>query len=91
MWLVEQVEAGYDDTIYDWQNDLDSRKVIQQAIDALPEDLGQRLADRVRPWDERFQAATRPAKQPYWSGGWWAERVPTRLGPILRADLAPYL
>ncbi|MGH2528889.1 MAG: hypothetical protein ACRDH0_06105 [Actinomycetota bacterium] len=90
-WLVQQIEAGYDDDEYEWENDLDSRKIIQRAIDELPSDLAVRLAARVRPWDRRFMAATRAVEHPYWSGGWWADRVPAKLGPKLAADLADYL
>jgi hypothetical protein len=90
-WLVEEVEAGYDDDEYEWENDLDSRTIIQRAIDELPSELSIRLADRVRSWDERFEATTRPVTHPFWSGGWWADRVPKKLGPILAADLAGYL
>ena len=90
-WLIEQVEAGYDDDKYEWENDLDSRTIIQRAIDELPAELSTRLAGRVRPLDERFEATTRPVTRPYWSGGWWADRVPTKLGPILAADLAGHI
>jgi hypothetical protein len=90
-WLVEQVEADYDDTIDDWRNELDSRSIIQRAIDDPPKDLARRLSERVQPWDERFRAATRPVQRSYWTGGWWADRVPVNLGPILTKDLAPYL
>jgi hypothetical protein len=90
-WLVEEVEAGYDDDKYEWENDLDSRTIIHRAIDELPAQLSLRLADRVRSWDERFEASTRPVTRPFWSGGWWADRVPERLGPILGADLGGYL
>jgi hypothetical protein len=68
-WLVEQVEADYDDTIDDWRNELDSRSIIQRAIDDLPKDLARRLSERVQPWDERFRAATRPVQRSYWTGG----------------------
>lgn len=47
-WLVEEVESGYDDDRYEWTNDLDSRRIIQRAIDELPKDLSARLAERVR-------------------------------------------
>jgi len=85
------LEDGYDDSREEWGNDLDSRKIIQRAIDQLPPDLSARLADRVRPWDERFIAVTRPVTRPYWDGGWWADRVPAKLGPTLSAALAPFL
>lgn len=90
-WLVEQIESGYDDDEYEWENDLDSRTIIQRAIDELPKELSIRLAERVRSFDDRFKSATRHVARPYWSGGWWADRVPTTLGPQLAADLADYL
>ncbi len=90
-WLVREVENGYDDMCEEWQNDLDSRLIIERAIDQLPPDLSARLAERVRPWDDRFIEATRAVARPYWHGGWWADRVPKKIGPILSADLANYL
>lgn len=80
-WLVEQLEDCYDDLLEEWQQDIISRAVIQRAIDELSPQLSGRLAEWVRPWDERFRAATVVASRRYWDGGWWADRIPRQFGP----------
>jgi hypothetical protein len=90
-WLVEEVRKGYDDDEYEWTNDLASRRIVQRAIDELPRDLALRLEDRVRPWDDVYRSVTRPVRRPYWSGGWWADRLPSTLGPKLAAALGDHL
>jgi hypothetical protein len=78
--LVTAVERGYDDSIYEYTNDLSVR-------DRLAGIEGPELAEL----DRRFEAATEPAARPLgeravgW--GWW-RRVPRRRTGELADDLA---
>jgi len=94
-WLVDQGRRGYDDNRYDdrseWTNDLTSRAIVQRAIDELPPDLAVRLEARVHTWDDNYRSITRPVRKPYWSGGWWFDRLPAVLGPKLAAALGEYV
>lgn len=77
--LVARLEtSGYDFVLDEYKAEIGAREVLERAMEALPPDIGRRLRDRVAPWDERYQAATVMAAHPFWSGGWWAERLPNR-------------
>jgi hypothetical protein len=84
--LVDEVERGYDDNIDDYRNDLDSRKLLQEAIDALPADTARRLRSEIDPLDAQFLSATVRTSPPPWSGGWWAERIPRRTLGMFASD-----
>jgi uncharacterized protein (DUF433 family) len=93
--LVERVEQGYDRPIQELTNSLDHRDTLEDAL-SLPSPVGQEaLRELVRPWNERFDAATA------WVSGslmgprarwkprrWWWFRVPKQAGPQLAADLS---
>jgi hypothetical protein len=85
--FVERVKNGYDNSQYEWRNDLASRSIVQRAIDELPYDLSRRLSARVRASDSEFKAFTTPVKQQYRTGDWWLDRLPLSLGPQLEKEL----
>lgn len=90
--FVRQVERGYDDSIYEYTNDLSIRDRLQRVLAAAPPDLARKAEDLLRPADERFHAATRPSIRPVAPGvkgdraAWWF-RVPLKLLPELEQDL----
>jgi hypothetical protein len=90
--FVRQVEAGYDDTIYDYTNDLSVRDLLEEKLSSLPPADGDALRAELRPWDDRFEAATRPSIRPVAPGvrdreyAWWF-RVPLKLSEELASDL----
>lgn len=90
-WLVQQIEAGYDNSQDEWGNDLASRAIVQRAIGELPHSLARRLATRVHPSDERFRALTQRVKKQHRTGDWWRDRLPLNLGPQLREELGDQL
>lgn len=101
-WFVGAVEQGYDDSIYEYTNDLSVRDLLESVIDACPAPLGNRLMDRLGEWDGRFLKATAPWPKPLLTQegseepSWWWVRVPVRLGTELEKDLkeiapAPFL
>ena len=83
------VESGYGDNqvIEEYWNDLDTRLLLQEALDALSADLAARLQGAVHPWDVRFSEATVEHNPPMWRGGWWARRIPKYPSPSFAKEL----
>jgi hypothetical protein len=75
--FVAAVERGYDDSIYEYTNDLSVRDRLAGSDDP-----------RVAELDRRFEAATAEAAAPLAPrDGWWWRRVPRRLVGDLADDL----
>ena len=92
MCQVATLERGYDDSLCEYRNDLATRDRLAIVLDASDQALRRTLFERVRVWDDRFQACTRNARPPL-SGNkdsmrhpWWF-RLPRRPGQELLADL----
>lgn len=90
--FVRQVETGYDDTIYDYTNDLSVRDLLEEQLAPLSPADGEALRAELHPWDQRFEAATRPSIRPVAPGvkdrerPWWF-RIPLKLSEELASDL----
>ncbi len=67
MWarFVEEVERGYSLTVYDYANDVSVRTILADLARVAPEALQRKLLTWLRPWDDRFQKATRPIVNPF--------------------------
>jgi hypothetical protein len=94
--LVEEVERGYTDSVYEYANDVDSRKILDRVADAARSDMGETLRQWLKPWDERYEAATVRASAPFHgradadgphAASEWHWRIPRRLEGELREDL----
>ena len=90
--FVVQIERGYEDSIYEYTNDLSMRDLWEDLLRGVPQGLRQELSEWIRPWDERFYKATRGAERAILPGAreplhWWWFRVPKRIGEELGADL----
>ena len=90
--FVTQVERGYDDSIYEYTNDLSVRDRLERVIEGAGPGLRARLAGRVVDADRRFEEATEETTRPLgeFSGTaphWW-RRVPRRRVGELAEDLA---
>lgn len=79
--LVEQIEAGYDWSIYEYFNDLHVRAMVQAVIDGAPA-VRAWIESEIAPLDERFLMATRPRDTDA-----LLDRVPRFPGPELAGDL----
>lgn len=93
--FVRAVEAGYDDCIYEYQNDLVVRDFLEEILQAVDPAARGPLAAIVEPIDRRFEAATRFSPRPVLPGldrepdGWWPRApnvLPAELADDLRAD-----
>jgi hypothetical protein len=94
--LVEQVERGYDESVYEYANDVDSRKILDRVGRAAPERARDALVSWLRPWDERYDRATVRATAPFhgradpnspYAASPWHWRIPRLLVGELRSDL----
>ena len=94
--IVDEIVEGYEGTLEDYVNDLDTRQMIEEL---LPRISNQKLLARLSEADRTFKAAVKPrdkclwdednARQHGWSKekNWWFFSFPTRTGEdFLRAS-----
>src|SRR5436189_6415324 len=62
--FVRAVEHGYDNSIYEYTNDLSVRDRLQSLVAASSPTLRVKLESALAPVDERFACATEPAARP---------------------------
>lgn len=90
--FVSEVEKGYDNSIYEYTNDLSVRDLLQVVIDNSPLALRDKLIRALLIWDERFKKATEESNRSILSDkekspAWWWFRVPVNPGSELKTDL----
>jgi hypothetical protein len=86
--FVAAVERGYDDSIYEYTNDLSVRDRLERLAAGAGTALRAKLADALAEPDRRFEAATEEAGRPLAESEapWW-RRVPRRRVGELAEDL----
>jgi hypothetical protein len=85
--FVTEVERGYDDSIYEYTNDLSVRARLDGVVAGASAGLRAQLERALAEDDRRFAAATEEAARPLGNSR-WAQRVPTRRTAELGEDLA---
>ena len=90
--FVTTVERGYDDSIYEYTNDLSVRDRLERVVAAAGPDLHTKLGASIAEDDRRFAAATEAAQRALGefseeAPAWW-RRVPRRRVGELAEDLA---
>jgi hypothetical protein len=87
--FVTRVERGYDDSIYEYTNDLSVRDLLERVVQGAGPGLRAKLAGALADGDRRFDAATEEAARPLGESreAWW-RRVPRRRTGELAEDLA---
>jgi hypothetical protein len=91
-YFVTQVERGYDDSIYEYTNDLSVRDRLERVAGGAGSGLRAKLEARLAGDDRRFEAATEESARPLGESGeasplWWRRRVPRRRAGELAEDL----
>jgi hypothetical protein len=89
--FVRAVERGYDDSIYEYTNDLAVRDLLEDLLLESSSSLRIKLEAAIAPIDKRFVSATEPAATPLRTtkgelATWWV-RVPSRRIGELADDL----
>jgi hypothetical protein len=87
--FVTQVERGYDDSIYEYTNDLTVRDRLERVVQGASPGLQAKLHARLADDDARFEQATEDSARPLAADrpGWWWRRVPRRRSGELAEDL----
>jgi len=91
--FVTRVERGYDDSIYEYTNDLSVRDRLERVVRSAGPGLRAALERGLAEDDRRFEAATEDAARPLGEFAetgppWWWRRVPRRRVGELAEDLA---
>ena len=88
--VVCAVEAGYDDTVYDYLNDLAVRTHIATILECVPEGDDDSI-ELIRSLDARFKNGTRPSGHSMFDSSdsryWWNTRIPISLRGDLLDDV----
>jgi hypothetical protein len=90
--FVARVERGYDDSIYEYTNDLSVRDRLERVVQGAGPGLRAKLEHALAEGDRRFAAATEESARPLGEfgeaspPGWW-RRMPRRRGGELAEDL----
>jgi hypothetical protein len=87
--FVTAVERGYDDSIYEYTNDLSVRDRLERVVAGASPGLRAQLEQALAADDARFETATEEAERPLGATytTWWWRRVPRRLAGELADDL----
>jgi hypothetical protein len=94
--VVGRIEEGYDETVYEYLNDLACRRWLALAWPLVTENVRQSRAADLRSLDDRFRAATtddggRSLSRFFKVEGaseWWWRRRPVKARGDFAADLA---
>ncbi len=85
------IKEGYDDSIYEYENDLSSRDLLQRIIDESTNPLHDKLIKIIGEMDEDFVKFTIKVNKPIVNikegKGWWWCRIPQKMGEELKNDL----
>lgn len=87
--FVTRVERGYDDSIYEYTNDLSVRDRLGRVAEGAGPGLRAKLDGALADDDRRFEAATEDSARPLGAASppWWWRRVPRRRTGELAGDL----
>ena len=84
--VVDRTESGYDLSLDDYLNDLDSRVLLDHLLAESGPAFGTLLRDQLAPLDTRFIVASEPSVLLRTTNN-WRSRVPLKMGHEMRAQL----
>lgn len=97
--VVDLIVAGYPQGLDDYLNDMDSRQLLENALELAPGELRDEVLPRVWDADRRLRPHLVPAGRCLWGGivadeegwdpeqQWWYYERPSNPGPALREEL----
>ncbi|NHA66562.1 hypothetical protein [Phycicoccus flavus] len=94
--LVDEVETGYDQMVYEYTNDMACRDWIALVWPMVTDGVRDARSEELKALDARFEAATEDddgiAIGRYYriedKDGWWWRRRPLKVAGVFAADLA---
>jgi len=90
--FVSDVEHCYDDSIYEYTNDLSVRDILKDILDTVQESARIKIEEILKPLDARFNESTIEIKRALVpiiqqnASSWWF-RIPKKLSKELEDDL----
>jgi hypothetical protein len=99
--VVTQVVEGYNLSLDDYLNDMDTRQLLSNALELAPEEVRAAFMARVHDADLRIRLNLVPAGRCLWGGivaeeegwteekNWWYFEKPRNAGPELQRELDP--
>ena len=90
--FAQKVQRGYDDSIYEYSNDLSVRDLLEEIMTKGPPSLREKLASQIQTSDAQFLEATKPVQKSPFSTRqrtppWWEGRIPKKITGELKEDL----
>jgi DsbC/DsbD-like thiol-disulfide interchange protein len=89
--LAQHVADGFDDSIYEYSNDLTARTLLGRVMAEAPEPIRAKIIMYVDDIDVQFRSVSRevtaPVQKDKPESEWWFYRVPLNPGAELQADL----
>lgn len=89
--LISSLATGYEDSIYEYKNDLTTRDILERLLGQATESLQAKLLTAILPLDEAFKNSTqllsRPLARNKPDNWWWWRCIPSQPSPELEADL----
>jgi len=86
--FVSTLKKCYPFSIYDYQNDLSIRDLLQEILEQSPSSIREKIIRTVSPLDEQFKQLTYKINSPLLDGinprYWWWYRFPKNAGNELR-------
>lgn len=94
--LVRELEEEYRLEVYEYENELDGRQILEVLVPRLPPVLALRVRQVLEPWDRRFNEATVPVNESLCTPtleepGLWCYRAPKRFDEEVASSLQQWL
>lgn len=90
--FVQEVTRGYSDSIYEYQNDLSAREILQTLISKTNENIANYINSHISDSDVCFKESTRIItkslrNKPLVEDNWWWYRIPKKMKGDIEKDL----
>jgi len=89
--LASTLKRCYPFSIYDYQNDISIRDLLQEIVEQAPSSIREKIIRTISPLDEQFKQLTYEISSPLLEGinphYWWWYRLPKNAGNELMSTI----